>query len=394
MKRLIFFMCCMFVCSGQAFAAKVFRYTGYQIGSGVFSPLSCDGVVAALKGGNLNNWLPLTSCNEADIDAAVRATGGGTFFFSRVDGKPYQIQLSVASGNCQAGRDAGPADVPVAYVDKDNIDRVMQVIRDPMALSGSQGGCVIKASSVGGCFYYTASQPALQECTVYFQETGADGGSDSPPDTTTPAYTGGTGGGGGGGTTPGDGGGTTPGDGGGTTPGGGGTTPGGGGTTPGGGGTTPGGGGTTPGDGGGGTAPGGGGSTPGGGGTGDTQAHCGAPGQPACSINEGNTPTGIGGLMDALTKLVDGLGEARQTGMDDAKSDQGKNTSLPFSSASLPSGVCVNPTVTLPAIGGSWTVDVCKYFEMLGPAFEALWVFAFVMATISMVARATSKPVA
>ena len=372
MKRLIFFMCCMFMCSGQAFAAKVFRYTGYQIGSGVFSPLSCDGVVAALKGGNFNNWLPLTSCNEADIDAAVRATGGGTFFFSRVDGKQYQIQLSVASGNCQAGRDAGPADVPVAYVDKDNIERVMQVIRDPMALSGSQGGCVIKASSVGGCFYYTANQPALQECTVYFQETGADGGADSPPDTTKPAYTGGSGGDGGGGTTPGDGGGTTPG----------------------GGGTTPGGGGTTPGDGGGGTTPGGGGSTPGGGGTGDTQAHCGAPGQPACSINEGNTPTGIGGLMDGLMKLVDGIGDGRQTGLDDAKADSGKNTSLSIVSVSVPTGVCVNPTVSLPNMSGSWSVDVCRYVGMLGVAFDALWAFAFVVGIISLVGRATAKPVA
>ena len=377
MKRLIIALFCIFVCSGQAFAAKTFEISGRSIGSGVLSPLSCEGIVNRFISAGLKDRTPFKQCDEASVDSAVRF-GGNNFSVVTASGEEWSVGIVKTGGDCQAGRTAGPADVPVAYVDKDSTDKVLQVIRDPLTLKGSQGGCAIAASEVGGCFYFTSSQPALKTCTVYFKETGADAGGDVAPDTSTPAY--------GGGTTPG-GGGTTPGDGGGTTPGGGGS-------TPGGDGSTPGGGGTTPGDGGGSTTPGGGGTTPGGGGTGDTQAHCGAPGQPACSINEGNTPTGIGGLMDALTKLVDGLGEARQTGIDDAKSDQGKNTALPFSAASLPTGVCVNPSVSLPGVGGSWTVDVCKYFEMLGPAFEALWVFAFVMATMSMVARATSKPVA
>jgi hypothetical protein len=249
----------------------------------------------------------------------------------------------------------------VAYTKAGDIDTVLQRIQDPMAAKGSFKGCEIAASEVGGCFYHEAVNGAsLKECTVYLKETGQDGGTDAAPDTSVPAY-GGGGDGGGGGTTPGDGGGgTTPGDGGTTTPGGGGTTPGGG---------------------------------TGGGGDGDSQANCGAPGQPACKIDESGTPDGKG-MFDALMKLVEGIGADRQKGFDDATSDNGKDTSLGFSSLNLPSGSCVNPTVQLPGFGGSWSVDICSYIGLLADMFEAFWAFAFAFSVMSMVSRATQKPVA
>lgn len=93
-------------------------------------------------------------------------------------------------------------------------------------------------------------------------------------------------------------------------------------------------------------------------------------------------------------KLVDGIGDDRQKGLDDATSETGKDTSLGFSSFNLPTGTCVNPTVRLPGVGGSWSVDVCSYIGLLADMFEAFWAVAFSLAVMSMVARATQKPVA
>jgi hypothetical protein len=99
-------------------------------------------------------------------------------------------------------------------------------------------------------------------------------------------------------------------------------------------------------------------------------------------------------MFDALTHLVDGLGSDRQSGIDDAKSDAGKDTSLPFTGFTLPTGTCVNPVVGLPGIGGQWTVDICSYTAILATMFDALWFVAFAFAVMSLVSRATSKPVA
>jgi hypothetical protein len=98
--------------------------------------------------------------------------------------------------------------------------------------------------------------------------------------------------------------------------------------------------------------------------------------------------------MDGLLKLVDGLGEGRQTGIDDAKSDDGKDTRVPLFAVGIPRAACVNPTVAVPFSGRVFTVEICKYVDMLSIAFEAFWIFAFAMAVMSMVGRATQKPVA
>lgn len=361
----------------DAFAARTFTANGMAnrkfIGSSIMlKPVECQTLIANIPAQYKAN----ASC--IGLDEAVASTASFAQFQFKTDLGVEDVSLTV-SGTCTAGAAAGETYVPLRYVNSTTLQTV-QVIRGYSQVTGSVSGCKVQGSDEAGCFYYSKTATvSLAECNVKLKETGDVGGADGMGDTSAPEYTG-DGTGGGGGTTPGDGGGTTPGDGGGT--------------TPGGGGTTPGDGGTTPGDGGGGTTPGGGGTTPGGGGTGDTQAHCGAPGQPACAINEGNTPTGIGGLMDGLMKLVEGIGEGRETGLDDAKSDSGKNTSLSFVSVSVPTGVCVNPTVSLPNIAGSWSVDVCQYVGILGVAFDALWAFAFVVGVISLVGRATAKPVA
>jgi hypothetical protein len=89
-------------------------------------------------------------------------------------------------------------------------------------------------------------------------------------------------------------------------------------------------------------------------------------------------------------KMVDGIGSDRQKGLDDAKSDDGKDTSLPFH-FEVPAGECVNPTVTIPFIGGSYAVSICGYLDSLRTVFTALWGFAFFFASIATVARATAK---
>lgn len=92
-------------------------------------------------------------------------------------------------------------------------------------------------------------------------------------------------------------------------------------------------------------------------------------------------------------KMVDGIGKDREKGIDDLKSDEGKDTSLPFS-FQLPGAACTNPTVRVPGFAGSWEVDICQYVVLLGAMFEALWSALFVFAVMALVARATTKPVA
>nr|WP_315249435.1 hypothetical protein [uncultured Duganella sp.] len=92
-------------------------------------------------------------------------------------------------------------------------------------------------------------------------------------------------------------------------------------------------------------------------------------------------------------KLVDGIGKDREKALDDLKSDEGKNTSVGFN-FQVPSAACVNPTVRVPGFAGSWEVDICQYVTLFGAMFEALWSALFVFGVMSMVARATAKPVA
>lgn len=363
----------LMLCSASAVAGYRYSISVMQTGWDDITP-DCDTISA-----KLGKAVECTGLAEA-VDHSVRAHESGFFSILHPDRLGPQQGVVNSTGNCLAGRAAGTADVGTHYVNVTTL-AIVSTIVEPLQVTGVVSSCKVRAVDKGGCFVWNSKAVngiAPQTCTIYLQETGEIGGADSMPPGELPAYSGG-GTGGGGGTTPGDGGGTTPGDGGGT--------------TPGGGGTTPGGGGTTPGDGGGGTTPGGGGSTPGTGG-GDGEAHCGAPGQPACSINEGSTPTGIGGLLDGLMKLVDGLGEGRQSGIDDAKSDAGKNTDVPLFAIGIPRAECVNPSISEPFSGRVWTIEICKYITMVSIAFEAFWIFAFAIAVMSLVSKATQKPVA
>jgi len=92
-------------------------------------------------------------------------------------------------------------------------------------------------------------------------------------------------------------------------------------------------------------------------------------------------------------KLVDGIGKDREKGLDDLKSDDGKDTSLPFS-LQIPNVACTNPTVRIPGFAGSWEVGICQYLNIFGAMFEAFWSALFVLAVMSLVARATAKPIA
>jgi hypothetical protein len=306
------------------------------------------------------------------LDEAVKNGGNGSFSVTVKSGQKYTAGLN-STGSCTAGKDAGSFSIPIAYTKPDNHDLILQTIHDPLSATASAGGCEIKGVELGGCFWHEPVNGAvLKECLVYFKETGVNGGAESPPDTSAPDYNGtGSGGGtGGGGTDPGTGGGgTDPGTGGGGT---------------GGGGT---GGGGTGGDGGG---TGGGGTGGGGTGGGDTQQNCGAPGQPACKIDETGTPTGSG-LFDALMKLVDGIGSDREKGLDDLKNNDGKDTSLSFTGIDLPAGVCVDPVVQFPFVPGSFAVPICGYLDILRPLFTAFFGFSFVFAVISMISRTTLK---
>jgi hypothetical protein len=386
-KRLIFFcsiaILLMTAWLPSAYAAREFKVRQPQLWSSAFvtlDPAGCSGVQALAKAGN-SGFKDIEKGTCVGLDEAM-TTSVVSFNYVVSGLGTWPVNIS-RSGSCIAGTAAGSQFVSVAYVNYSTL-AVLQQFRDPLTVTGVRAGCQIKASEVGGAFYDgVVNGVALKHVTVYFVETGADGGGEQTPDDSVPEYGGsGSGGGTGGDTGGGTGGGGTGGDTGGGGTGGGGT---------GGGGT---GGGGTGDDGSGGGGTGGDGGTGGGGtGGGDTQQNCGAPGQPACKIDESGTPTGSG-MLDALMKLVEGIGDDRQKGLDDAKSDADKDTSLPFSSLSLPSGSCVNPTVSLPGFGGSWTVDICSYVDMLGSMFEAFWAFAFAFAVMSMVSRATAKPVA
>ncbi|HJV02754.1 MAG TPA: hypothetical protein VJ752_19620 [Burkholderiaceae bacterium] len=396
-RRLIFLVVVLvqLVFSGHSNAARTLTWSGAG-GSPNNAPfVDCNTVTQYYVAGG-NTWNTPVTCSGLDTALnKVAVNGGGTYAFSYTFKNGGVLGGYVtSSGSCTANASAGDASLVAAYVSVDT-GNVLQVVNDVNSVHGAAAGCKIKA--VGADFCMTASSEAVngvakKTCVFQMVETGEIAASNSPPDDTVPAYTGGastgTGGTGTGGTGTGTGGTGGTGDTGGTG-GTGGTGTGGTGT----GGTGTGGTGTggtgTGGTGTGGTGTGGTGT----GGTGTGGTNCGAPGQPACKIDESGTPSGIGGALDALNALVNGVGGDRQNGFNDAVSDAGKDTSLGFG-YQLPHGSCSNPTVGLPGIGGQWTVDICSYTGTFAAMFELLWVFFFGYSVMSLVARATAKPVA
>lgn len=394
MKRLFLILFFVFF-SADAFAAKKFvvsmQYTAVEL-----SEITCEEV---------QNKLFSSSAKKPECvgfaEAVEKASNSPSYSPFQMTGSPCwqnvcNLDVRVESGICKAGQSAGDPMVPVYY----SVNGVkVQTIRTASQVTGSLGGCKVRGVSFDTslCVGYVRGNATLMNCNVLLEETGEPGGADGISDddpgyngSTTPETGGGTtpGGGTGGGdtgegTTPGGG---TGGSGGGTTPGGG--TGGGDGTTPGGG--TGGGGGTTPGGGtggGDGTTPGG---STGGGSGGSGEANCGASGQPGCKIDETGTPSGKG-LWNDLLDLLTRSGAQRQTGIDDAVSDSGKNTSPGlFSLPTLPSS-CVDPSVEI--VGRNFSIPICEYIPMIGAGFEAFWFIAFALACMSMVSRAMNKPV-
>lgn len=137
MKRLFLFtlLVVMSAMSSSAFAAKTIRVTvNGWFGNYLMDPAECS-FIETVPG--LSAFAPI-SC--IGLDAAIR--GGGSFSVIDKNGESRLGGVSV-TGTCNAGADAGQADIPVSYTKEGNIDIVLQPIRDPMASSGARRGCKI-----------------------------------------------------------------------------------------------------------------------------------------------------------------------------------------------------------------------------------------------------------
>lgn len=386
MKRLFLLFILLFF-SQSSFAARTFSFNGptnlvngpgepscsFVIGKlSSYKDVDCIGLDAAVKNAISS---PNTSYTFT-VNAVYKSDGSQL-------GRDGVGSITMVGGSCIAGTSAGTVEVPMFYTV--NGEKV-QTIRTASQVTGSIAGCKVNGVGTDGTgvcigFPRAGTNATLMTCGVEMQETGQDGGAEGVTDSD-PGYNGSLPGtGGGGGTNPGDG--TNPGgdgSGGGDAAGGSGGGSGDGGT----------GGGGTGGDGGSGGGGGGGGDGGSGGGGDSRELNCGAPGQPACRIDEMGTPDGRDLFKDLLA-LVERAGVLRKAGLDDAVAEQGKDTGIRLFSLPTMSANCTDPRFDI--VGRNFTVPICKYISMIGAGFEAFWAVAFVLAVMSMVSRAMNKPV-
>lgn len=164
----------------------------------------------------------------------------------------------------------------------------------------------------------------------------------------------------------------------------------------GGGGTGPG---RTPGTGGGGPegGPGGTGSSlnPGGGGSGsgtvqtpaegEEQAACGAPGQPACRIDETGTPRDGTGKFEGANKGLDQTKDGFLDELDKVKDLKAPEWTWTFQ---LPTGCTM---ISLEGFGQSFDIDVCRFQPVIHDLMTLIWIASTIGCCIIIVNRTMSS---